>query len=105
MITASHNPASDSGLKIFDNEGFKTTPEFELSLSKLMYDLSMEDREIDEIEAEQLKNPAEDYSNSDLTQQTHSNWLNTRVSLIENLMSGVNPNNDLKIANHLLIES
>ena len=105
MITASHNPASDSGLKIFDDEGFKTTPEFELSLSKLMYDLSMEDREIDDVEAEQLKNPAEDYSNSDLTQQTHSNWLTTRVSLIENLMSGVNPNNDLKIANPLLIDS
>ena len=67
MITASHNPATDSGLKILDNDGFKTTPESEQSLSELMYDLSMEDRDIDEVDIEQLKIPAEDYSNSDLT--------------------------------------
>ena len=105
MITASHNPATDSGLKIFDNDGFKTTPEFEQSLSELMNDLSMEDRDIDEVDIEQLKIPAEDYSNSDLTQRTHSNWLTTRISLIEDLMSGINPHQDVKIANPLLIDS
>ena len=29
MITASHNPVDDSGLKIFSKYGYKTTPEFE----------------------------------------------------------------------------
>lgn len=105
MITASHNPATDSGLKIFDVDGFKTTPEFEMTLSKLMYDMSMEDRDIDDVDIEQLKLPAEDYSSSDLAQQTHSQWLSTRVDLIENLMIGINPRPDLKISNPLLIDS
>ena len=29
MITASHNPVYDSGIKVFDSRGFKTSPELE----------------------------------------------------------------------------
>lgn len=44
MITASHNPVSDSGIKIFDSEGYKTFPEKEKVLEELMFQLSAEER-------------------------------------------------------------
>ncbi|GIR00096.1 MAG: hypothetical protein CM15mP8_2930 [Methanobacteriota archaeon] len=50
MITASHNPVEDSGLKIFSKYGYKTTPEFELELSRNAISLSQEEREIDSID-------------------------------------------------------
>jgi phosphoglucosamine mutase len=37
MITASHNPAKDNGIKIFDSEGFKLPDEIELEIEKLMF--------------------------------------------------------------------
>ena len=40
MITASHNPVEDSGLKIFSKYGYKTTPEFEQELSRNAITLS-----------------------------------------------------------------
>ena len=36
MVTASHNPAHDSGLKIFDELGFKTYPDREEEISKIV---------------------------------------------------------------------
>jgi phosphoglucosamine mutase len=48
MITASHNPVTDSGIKVFDNKGFKTDPETELIISELVMQLAAEDREIDD---------------------------------------------------------
>ena len=37
MITASHNPATDSGIKVFDAEGYKTSPDLEDKISELVY--------------------------------------------------------------------
>ena len=54
MITASHNPASDSGIKVFDAEGYKTSPELEDRISELVYALCEEEREIDEIDFAEL---------------------------------------------------
>ena len=48
MITASHNPVSDSGVKVFDSEGYKSTPKFEDEVSSLVFALSEEERECDE---------------------------------------------------------
>lgn len=48
MITASHNPVTDSGIKVFDNKGFKTDPETELAISELIVQLAAEDREMDD---------------------------------------------------------
>ena len=45
MITASHNPVSDSGIKIFDSQGYKTYPEFENDFSNLIYEISNNESE------------------------------------------------------------
>ena len=37
MITASHNPATDNGIKIFDAEGFKLADEKEAEMERLMF--------------------------------------------------------------------
>ena len=41
MITASHNPASDSGVKLFDKNGYKTMPKFEDKISELAWEFSL----------------------------------------------------------------
>mgnify|MGYP001193857746 FL=1 len=43
MITASHNPVQDSGIKIFNKNGLKTSPEQELEISRLAHDLWQEE--------------------------------------------------------------
>ena len=47
MITASHNPVSDSGIKVFDRDGYKTTPEIEMILSNLVEQIAAEDQDFD----------------------------------------------------------
>ncbi len=39
MVTASHNPATDSGVKLFDSEGYKSMPEVEDRISALAWGL------------------------------------------------------------------
>ena len=53
MITASHNPVQDSGIKIFNKNGLKTTPEQEIEISQLANDLWQE--EIGELIPENYK--------------------------------------------------
>ena len=57
MITASHNPVSDSGIKVFDSFGFKTSPSLEKEISELVVQLSAEEREVDESELSDLSKP------------------------------------------------
>lgn len=40
MISASHNPYSDNGIKVFDRDGFKLTDEVELALEEMVAPLS-----------------------------------------------------------------
>ncbi len=42
MVTASHNPASDSGVKLFDCNGYKSMPEFEDVISMQAWGYSTE---------------------------------------------------------------
>ena len=57
MITASHNPVYDSGIKVFDSRGFKTSPELEREISELVVQLAAEEREVDESELAELQVP------------------------------------------------
>lgn len=38
MISASHNPIADNGIKFFDNNGFKLTDEMEADIEKMIFD-------------------------------------------------------------------
>ncbi|MDP6011307.1 MAG: hypothetical protein QF707_05900 [Candidatus Poseidoniaceae archaeon] len=57
MVTASHNPVSDSGIKIFDSDGYKTFPDTELELEELIHQLASEEREVEDDEREVLTMP------------------------------------------------
>ena len=54
MITASHNPVTDSGIKIFDSNGIKSNLVLENQLSELIFQLASEEREIDDIDELEL---------------------------------------------------
>ncbi|MCP3967591.1 MAG: phosphoglucosamine mutase [Lentisphaerae bacterium] len=47
MITASHNPARDNGIKIFGNDGFKLPDEVELEIEKLILGNGLNSEHID----------------------------------------------------------
>ena len=68
MITASHNPVSDSGIKVFDSSGFKTSPSLEKEISELVVQLAAEEREVDESELSDLSKP-DSYFDADLAHQ------------------------------------
>ena len=84
MITASHNPASDSGIKVFDAEGYKTSPELEDRISELVYALCEEEREIDEIDHAELSQPNEPAS-LEWGRTNHPLWLSQRFTHFKRL--------------------
>ena len=84
MMTASHNPASDSGIKVFDAEGYKTSPELEDRISELVYALCEEEREIDEIDFAELSQPNE-HTSLDWGRVNHPLWLSQRFTHFKHL--------------------
>jgi len=104
MITASHNPVSDSGIKVFDGFGYKSTPMFEQDLSQVVRDLSQEEREVNEDEQARLKVPdlALDLS---VGVTFHRTWLARRWTLFDELFGGCsNALNSGRLANPLLLD-
>ncbi len=74
MVTASHNPVSDSGVKIFDKDGYKAYPSEEIGISKKMVNLAAEDREVDDILLRESAIPSLEIDGLRL----HSNLLRSR---------------------------
>ena len=76
MITASHNPVSDSGIKVFDAYGYKSTRAYEAEVSQTIRQLAEEDREVDVVDRERLMAADEVHTGWGLT--THPNWMKQR---------------------------
>ena len=76
MITASHNPVSDSGIKVFDAYGYKSTRAFEAEVSQTIRQLAEEDREVDLLDRERLMAPDEVHAGWGLT--AHPDWMKQR---------------------------
>tara|TARA_Y100001980_G_C14549674_1_gene331708 strand:+ start:938 stop:2587 length:1650 start_codon:yes stop_codon:yes gene_type:complete len=104
MITASHNPVEDSGVKIFNEFGFKTTPEFELELSRNIYSLAQEDRDIDQIEFEKLAKPLTILNTSQHDVINHEKWLTQRYRQLVGI-TGTSLQDAKKLNQPLLIDS
>ena len=68
MITASHNPVTDSGIKVFDSKGYKTNPEMEELISEIIVQLAAEDRDVDQTYLDELSLPDSQF-NADLAHQ------------------------------------
>ncbi len=87
MITASHNPVSDSGIKVFDAHGFKTTPEQEQEISRTLLALASEEREVNLDEQKRLSEPAVRMS-EEWAQTFHQAWLEARWADFEGVFGG-----------------
>ena len=105
MITASHNPVEDSGLKIFNSYGYKTTPKFEQNLSHTAISLAQEERELDQIDLDLLQRPAKTFTLEEWTIPNHRKWLETRVSALSTLVNFQSMDNPVKLNSPLLIDS
>ena len=111
MITASHNPVSDSGVKIFDENGYKTFPQIEETLTQTAFGLANEERSIDATHKEEMMIPDMDYSGNDIEHswatETHQEWLNERLSDFEINYGSIisNLQGDGLVADPLLLDS
>lgn len=87
MITASHNPVTDSGIKVFDAHGFKTTPEQELEISRTLQALASEEREVNLDEQTRLSQPNH-AMDKEWAQAFHKTWLGQRWTIFEKVFGG-----------------
>ena len=95
MITASHNPVSDSGLKVFDADGYKTKPEYEDLVSSVADGLAAEEREIDAIDVAELSQPNQMPETVLDAAQHHPKWLDERYMHFQHLIGS----NGIRLAN------
>lgn len=102
MVTASHNPVSDSGVKVFDGEGYKSSPKLEDEISLIAEALAQEEREIDDIERHNFSQPDVNLcQNEKWAAQLHRGWLSQRMESFSDFGSSFSQNN---IANPLILD-
>ena len=83
MITASHNPVSDSGIKVFDTFGYKSNRDYEADVSQTVRQLAEEDRDVDVVDREALSKPDED--RPQWSETAHRTWLAERWGQFESM--------------------
>lgn len=105
MITASHNPVEDSGLKIFNRYGYKTTPKFEQTLSHTLITLAQEERELDQQDIEFLQQPAKRFELREWTIPEHRKWLENRATTLASSVNYQKLISSTKLNTPLLIDS
>jgi len=88
MVTASHNPVTDSGVKVFDQYGYKSMPEYEAQVSDIITKLAREEREVDEPELHRLAIPDTEFDGC----AVHRELLERRFSLFENYFANMAEN-------------
>ena len=102
MITASHNPVSDSGIKVFDGYGYKSTRAFEAEVSRTVRQLSEEDREVDLVDRERLAVPDEFHPGWGLT--AHPEWMQRRWDAFASLFGQWQSQPTSRIASTLFVD-
>ena len=102
MITASHNPVSDSGIKVFDTFGYKSNRAYEADVSQTVRQLAEEDRDVDAVDRKALALPNE--AHHDWSEGAHRTWLAQRWSQFETVCGVWNGADSDRFASPLLID-
>ena len=102
MITASHNPVADSGIKVFDSFGYKSNRAYETDVSQTVRQLAEEDRDVDAVDREALALP--DEAPPDWSKGAHRTWLAQRWSQFERVFGVWNGGTSDRFASPLLID-
>ena len=102
MITASHNPVSDSGIKVFDAFGYKSNRAYEHDVSQTVRQLAEEDRDVDVVDRQALSMP--DEARLDWSETAHCAWLSERWPQFETVFGPWNGVNSARFASPLLID-
>jgi phosphoglucosamine mutase len=101
MITASHNPVTDSGIKVLDGNGYKTFPEIEGKLEELMFQLSAEERGSANEERAYLAKPDSQIDGKAI----HMNVIKNRLEPIKKRFLGKASLHDIVPSEGLLLDS
>ncbi len=102
MITASHNPVTDSGIKVFDAFGYKSNRGYETEVSRTVRQLAEEDREVDRLHRKALESP--DESHLAWGRTAHPAWLARRWNDFTSCFGGWNGQTTAMVSPDFLVD-
>ena len=105
MITASHNPVEDSGLKIFNQHGYKTSPEFEYRLSEIVVRLAEQTNRLSDKQLLKQSTAAKHYQSNQWAIPMHRNWLELRTTILFDMLGYESFRRPTNLNNPLYIDS